>query len=135
MHRINALIATHVLLIEEDIVSRKSHAHLLKSLGYQVDIVSNGQQALFRLRSGRVYQFILMDLQLSDMSAKQLVKLCYRHGNILETKVAIFIDDLIKLDTLYDYLDIGIFCTIRKPMHIAHIEELATEQELDLALM
>lgn len=136
MHRVSASLTTsYVLLVEGDLVSRKIHASLLKKLGFQVDVVSNGQQALFQLRSRRIYQFILMDLQLPDMSAKQLVKLCHRHGNILETKVAVLIDDLIKWDTLYSCLDAGIFSTIRKPINLAHIEELITEQEMDLALM
>lgn len=120
--------AGHVLLIEADIVSRKGHIQLLERCGYRVHVVANGEQALFQLRTGQAYQFILMDLQLPDMSAEYMAKLFYRHGNALDAKLAVFIEDLVKLDTLYRCMDAGIFWIIRKPMEIAHIEELVDEE-------
>lgn len=54
------------LLAEDNIVNQKVAAHMLKRLGAQVDIVSNGQEAIDILKQRR-YDFIFMDMQMPEL--------------------------------------------------------------------
>ncbi len=55
-----------ILLAEDNAVNQEVAAGMLESLGCQVDIVDDGEQAVFRAASGR-YDFILMDCQMPGM--------------------------------------------------------------------
>ena len=56
-----------VLLVEDDLISRKVVTALLERLGCSVDAVENGEDALQSL-SGRGYDVVLMDCELPRMS-------------------------------------------------------------------
>jgi len=52
-----------ILLVEDNMINQKVVVSLLRKKGYQVEIASNGQQALEHLAAGR-YRLILMDVQM-----------------------------------------------------------------------
>jgi len=55
-----------ILLAEDNIVNQKVELLLLKRLGYQADLVSNGQEVLDAI-SRQSYDVILMDVQMPEM--------------------------------------------------------------------
>ena len=55
-----------ILLAEDNIVNQKVELLLLKRLGYQADLVRNGQEVLDAL-SRQSYDVILMDVQMPEM--------------------------------------------------------------------
>ncbi|MEQ9233939.1 response regulator [Coleofasciculus sp. E2-BRE-01] len=57
---------TRILLAEDDRVNQKFALLLLKKLGYQTDVVSNGAEALQALQS-QSYDVVFMDVEMPEM--------------------------------------------------------------------
>jgi two-component system CheB/CheR fusion protein len=53
----------YVLLVEDDIINSQLFKMMLERLGYQADLVLNGQEALDKL-SENTYKIVLMDCQM-----------------------------------------------------------------------
>jgi two-component system sensor histidine kinase/response regulator len=67
------LDGAHVLLAEDNEVNREIALEWLKSLGLVVDAAVDGQQAL-ALARGRVYDLVLMDMQMPVMDGLQATR-------------------------------------------------------------
>ncbi len=70
---IEALQGTRVLLVEDNEINQELAIALLQDNGLQVDAVSNGQQALDRLR-GHSYDGVLMDCQMPVMDGYEATR-------------------------------------------------------------
>jgi signal transduction histidine kinase/CheY-like chemotaxis protein len=58
--------AGHVLLAEDNAINRKLATHMLKKIGYRVDIATNGRECV-NLASATRYDAILMDCEMPEM--------------------------------------------------------------------
>jgi CheY-like chemotaxis protein len=54
-----------VLLVEDNAINQKVGRRLIEKLGYQVDVASDGNQAV-RMAEARRYDLIFMDCQMPD---------------------------------------------------------------------
>lgn len=64
----------HILLAEDEAQVRGAIEQALAMLGYRVDAVENGQQALERVRSGRRVDLLLTDLTMPVMGGEELIR-------------------------------------------------------------
>jgi signal transduction histidine kinase/CheY-like chemotaxis protein len=62
-----------ILAVEDDNVGRELLGTILGSAGYSVDVVSDGQTALDRVRTG-LYDLVLMDVQIPFMNGMEATK-------------------------------------------------------------
>ena len=66
--------AAHLLLVEDVEVNREIASAFLRKLGYSVDAVSDGADAIVSVRSG-VYDLVLIDIQMPGMDGITATKL------------------------------------------------------------
>ncbi len=63
----------HLLLVEDDDISREVACELIEGVGPRVDLASNGREALAKAADRR-YDLVLMDLQMPDMDGAETTR-------------------------------------------------------------
>jgi signal transduction histidine kinase/CheY-like chemotaxis protein len=89
-----------ILLAEDNLVNQKVAIQMLKRLGYQADIVSNGLEVLKAIAQ-KSYDLILMDLQMPEMDGletTQQIRLQERELNLVPLKIIAMTANAMKED-------------------------------------
>ena len=61
-----------ILIIDDDPIVRESHETALKAKGYDVDLATNGKEAIAKSKA-KLYNLALVDLRLPDMDGIELL--------------------------------------------------------------
>lgn len=77
-----------ILLVEDDIVAQRIEKDVLENLGFAVDIVADGQEAL-ALAQKNNYHSIFIDISLPDMDGFTLAETLRQELNPLPTLIAL----------------------------------------------
>jgi PAS domain S-box-containing protein len=120
-------IPLKILLVEDNTVNQKVAIHLLERLGYHIDAVNNGLEALVAL-SSRHYQLILMDMQMPEMDGFETVRSIHqRLSPEKQPKIIAVTADALKGDRKR-CLDAGMNDYISKPIKLNEIRDAIRRQ-------
>lgn len=98
-----------ILCVEDDHFIADMYAHALKKAGYEVDVISNGAEALTKLKQ-TVYDVVLLDIMLPDKTGVEILNELRgpRGDGLPHTKIIVTTnfeeadDDRSKLEALAD---------------------------------
>ena len=119
-----------ILLAEDNPVNQKVAMRVLKHLGYQADVVSNGQEAIKAIAS-KSYDLILMDMQMPEMDG--LAATAYIRHQETESQLApitiIAMTANATDDAQYDCRKAGMNDYISKPVAIDKLKDILQRYE------
>lgn len=79
------LSAARLLLVEDNLVNQKVVMAILRKKGYQLEVASNGREALTKLetsaRSGQEYDLVLMDVQMPVLDGLETTRVIRRNAH------------------------------------------------------
>lgn len=79
-----------ILLAEDNPVNQKVAIRILKHLGYQADVVSNGQQVIKAI-ADKSYSLILMDVQMPEMDGLAATRYIRQQESISNAKPIVIV--------------------------------------------
>jgi len=112
------MLKSRILLLEDDITLNETVSEYLEELGYRVDAVEDGEDAL-TLMYENSYDIFLLDVKVPSMSGFDLLKEARRRK--IQTP-AIFITSLNSVDDLSEGYESGCDDYIRKPFALKELE-------------
>ncbi len=112
------MLKIRVLLLEDDITLNETVSEYLEELGYKVDVVEDGEEAL-GLMYENTYDIFLLDVKVPGLNGFDLLK--EARGRDIQTP-AIFITSLNSVDDLSKGYESGCDDYIRKPFALKELE-------------
>lgn len=109
------------LIIEDELDSAVIFSMALQQAGYQTEIALDGNQALKRLMV-IIPTIVLLDLQLPQVSGKDILKQIRSDARFTETKVILATADAIRAQSLSEIADL----VLLKPIAPQQLRDLAT---------
>ncbi len=109
-----------VLVVEDNMVNQKLIVLVLKNLGCEADVASNGQVAVEKVRTGR-YDLVLMDLQMPVMSGYEATQII--RDRISKTLPILALTAAAMKEDEQKSLAAGMNDFIAKPVELAKLKE------------
>ncbi len=115
-----------ILIAEDNLVNQKVIVHILKRLGYEADLVSNGLE-VFEAMANKTYDVILMDVQMPKMDGQTAAKKISQEWHPLERPYIIAMTANALAGDRERYLASGMDGYISKPVKINSLVEALYE--------
>ncbi|MEM9774897.1 MAG: response regulator [Chloroflexota bacterium] len=112
-------IPLNILLAEDNLVNQKVAVRMLKKLGYEADVVSNGLEAIQALKM-RWYDLILMDVQMPEMDGVEATKRINKEWPDKQPVIIAMTANAMTGDR-EKYLEIGMDDYLSKPVRIEDV--------------
>jgi PAS domain S-box-containing protein len=113
-----------ILLAEDNLVNQKVAAMMLKKLGYIADIANNGLEVLQMVKK-RVYDLILMDMQMPEMDGVTATKII-RQSNQPQPRIIAITANALDEDRQTCF-DAGMNDFVTKPLLIQDLNRIISE--------
>lgn len=78
--KLNSRFKNKILLVEDELAFQCIHKTALKKMGYELDLAEDGEHAM-RLFESNLYDLILLDIGLPDISGIEVAKFIRTHNN------------------------------------------------------
>jgi CheY-like chemotaxis protein len=114
---------TSILIVEDEVVSRKALATLLSRLGYRATAVASAEEALAALADHLVPSIALIDLDLPGMSGAELISQIER----LDSSIVPIVISASENDRVYALIRSRGISFLRKPLDFEHLLSVMSE--------
>ena len=115
-----------VLVIDDNVVNRRVAQGLFRKLGWAVDTVDSGEQALPRLRD-RSYDLILLDISMPGMNGMEVCQHIRTDPQLMDVRVIAYTAHAL-LEEQQHFLAEGFDGVLLKPINLQAIQELLVVQ-------
>jgi len=113
MNSVNSYNTVNIIIAEDDPLNQRIAIKMLKKLGYNADVASNGTEVLQALEN-QIYDIVLMDIQMPGMDgieAIRIIRKCWSPGP------KIIVATAFELDTCRELCyDVGADDLLAKPL-------------------
>ena len=107
-----SLLRNRILVVDDEESVRITTAAILEQEGYEVDMASDGSEALEKVEHGDSFNLVLTDLRMDDMDGSQLLnELHTRHPDI----VTVVLTGYASIESSIDALRQGVYDYLVKP--------------------
>jgi two-component system sensor histidine kinase/response regulator len=114
-----------ILLVEDNKINQIVATKLLQSLGFQVDVAEDGEEAIEKIEQGH-YSVVLMDIQMPKMDGKEATIALRKKYNHHQLKIIALTANITEEEVSY-YKDIGMDGHLGKPYELTKIKEVLAE--------
>ncbi len=112
----------YVLIVEDELMTRKLISQIVKSLGYVPILSSNGRRALDVLSDNPQIKVVMTDYQMPEMDGIELIKKIKEDPKISKTSILVF-SAYIRLSQISELFELGAEAFLNKPISKREIEE------------
>jgi PAS domain S-box-containing protein len=115
-----------ILLAEDNVINQKVAVKMLERMGYGVDVVGNGKEAILALRR-QSYEVILMDMQMPEMDGVEAAQRICEQWPAIERPVIIAMTANAMQEHLDECFRAGMDNFISKPVQVHKLEGVLRE--------
>jgi CheY-like chemotaxis protein len=114
-----------VLIVEDDLGTRKVLAKAVESLGHTSIQASSGSRALGVLSDNRDIALLVTDYMMPDLDGKMLVRTLRSDPSVPKLPI-IMVSGVVRLDEISSVLELGVDRFISKPVNIEEFKGYVT---------
>jgi two-component system cell cycle response regulator DivK len=117
----------HVLIIDDNAVNRRVAQGLFQKLGWEVETLDSGEQALLHLETHRYYDLILLDINMPGMDGVDVCRHIRATPRLMELRVIAYTAHAL-LEEQQRFLAGGFDAVLPKPINLRAVQELIVAQ-------
>ena len=118
--------APRVLIVDDNAVNRRVAQGLFRKLGWEVETLDSGEQALLHLETHR-YDLILLDISMPDMNGMEVCQHIRADAGLRELRVIAYTAHVL-LEEQQRFLASGFDAVLPKPVNLRAVQELIMAQ-------
>ena len=124
----------NILLAEDNVVNQKVAQHILQRLGYRIDIVSDGTEAVEAVRRQN-YDIVLMDVQMPNMDGLEATKRIIQESAVEQCPLIIAMTAGAMQEDSQRCFEAGMRDFVSKPIQIPKLIDVLTRaaEQIDAA--
>ncbi|MEM9622065.1 MAG: response regulator, partial [Pseudomonadota bacterium] len=118
------LPALNILLVEDNPVNQRVASGLLKKLGYQAEVASNGAEAIAAVQQS-TYDVVLMDVQMPEMDGLEATRLIRQMDGVTQPRIVALTANAMAEDRT-QCLQAGMDDFLTKPVRFEDLRQMLT---------
>jgi len=121
----------NILLAEDNVINQKLAVRVLEKMGFKVDTVANGKEAVETLKE-RPYDLVFMDVQMPEMDGYDATRAILSEPEIKQKPIIIAITAAALKEDRDKCLEVGMHDYMSKPINIEKLQDIIEKWAMQL---